>query len=91
MFIYIVKRVYGRSEDYLSAWDKDYGTACRGHKKYAMTFGTKESAEAAATRANKECTGYRGEKRPDDMVFSVEKIKEPHQNYMPDDEAFLAI
>lgn len=56
MTIYAVKSTHGKHHiTYLQAWDAEYGTACIGSIKLAMTFATKEEADAAAVRAAAEC------------------------------------
>ncbi|EOH6382275.1 TPA: hypothetical protein ACKP74_006259, partial [Pseudomonas aeruginosa] len=53
---YAVQRKWGKfGRDYLHAWDEEFGTSCMGSIKKAMTFATKDEAEAAAARAQRDC------------------------------------
>ncbi len=57
---YAIKRTYGKNQDYLTAWCDTWGTACMGSVKLAMTFSTKEEADAAAEKAQAVCKGFDG-------------------------------
>lgn len=60
---YAIKRTYGmfgQNHDYLHAWCAKWGTACMGSIKKAMLFDSKEEAEAAAAKAQRECKGADG-------------------------------
>lgn len=61
---YVIKRTYGskgQNHDYLHAWCAQWGTACMGSIKMAMVFDTKENADEAAEKAQRECKGYDGQ------------------------------
>ena len=58
---YAIQRTYGKTgRDYLHAWDEQYGTSCMGSINLAMTFSSKDEADAAAARAQAECKGAKG-------------------------------
>lgn len=58
---YAIKRTYGKfGSDYLHDWCAQWGTSCMGSIKLAMTFATKQEADAAAARAQAECKGFDG-------------------------------
>lgn len=60
---YVIKRTYGmlgQNHDYLHAWCAQWGTACMGSIKMAMVFDTKETADEAAEKAQRECKGAHG-------------------------------
>jgi len=76
---YAIQRTYGKSgKDYLHAWDEQYGTACIGAISQAMTFATKDEAEAAAARAQAECKGANG-KPATGVAFAAVEV--PALNY----------
>lgn len=59
---YAIKRTYGKfGSDYLHAWCKDWGTACMGSIKLAMKFTTKDEADQAAAKAQRDCKGFDGQ------------------------------
>ena len=74
MKVYRIKRTYHAHSDYLSAWDSEYGTACMGSPTRAMIFILEYDADQAANRANRECCGVNGEKKPDFIHFTVEEF-----------------
>jgi uncharacterized protein YfcZ (UPF0381/DUF406 family) len=60
---YAIKRTYGskgQNHDYLHAWCDQWGTACMGSIKMAMVFASKEDADEAAAKAQRECKGADG-------------------------------
>jgi hypothetical protein len=60
---YVIKRTYGskgQNQDYLHAWCDQWGTACMGSVKMAMVFASKEEADDAAVKAQRECKGADG-------------------------------
>ena len=65
--MFYVKRVFGKSLDWLHAWDDSWGTSCRTSQAYAMVFTSFEAAVVAAKRANLVCKDM-----PSGMVFVVE-------------------
>ncbi len=72
---YAIQRTYGKNgKDYLHAWDEQYGTSCMGSIKLAMTFATKEEADAAAARAAVECKGADG-KPASGMTFAAVEVQ----------------
>jgi|GEM_PF-2694658 len=63
MTTFVVKRSYGQNgqnRDYLHAWCKRWGTSCMLSIQEAMTFESREAAEAAAAKAQLECKGRDG-------------------------------
>ena len=56
---YRVIRKYGRNTDYLTGFDKEWGTVCGGTEP--LHFATKEAAKAAARKARRCCMGWNGE------------------------------
>lgn len=61
---YVIKRTYGskgQNHDYLHAWCDQWGTACMGSVKMAMVFASKEEADKAALKAQRECKGADGQ------------------------------
>lgn len=74
---FVVQRTFlGTGQGYLHAWDADWGTACMNAISKAMTFATREEAEAAAVRAGSECKGADG-KPAKGMVWSVVEVAAP--------------
>lgn len=72
---FVVQRSYGRCIDFLMDWDAQYGTACAG-LPLAMRFQDKAEAFGAAQRANDECRGERGQKKPPAMHFQAVRLNQ---------------
>lgn len=74
---FVIQRTFlGTGQGYLHAWDEQWGTACMGAISKAMTFTTREEAEAAAVRAEAECKGADG-KPAKGMVWRIIEVAAP--------------
>lgn len=69
--MFFIKRNFGRSHDWLMAWDEQCGTSCIGSRSKAMSFTTREEADTACARANATCIGFQGAPMPEGMHFVV--------------------
>ncbi|MFO6238731.1 hypothetical protein, partial [Pseudomonas aeruginosa] len=70
---YAVQRQWGKfGRDYLHAWDEEFGTSCMGSIKLAMKFNTKEEADQAAAKAQRDCKGFDGQ--PARCIFSAVSV-----------------
>lgn len=72
--MYVVTRKIAKRTDYLKALCPDWGTACIGDIKQAMSFFSKDEAERQAKRAQETCRNVDGIVDPCIVQFSVKEL-----------------